>query len=53
MRPKVAFARGGRCDENVEMTLRLIESEIELRDKPDVSVKVNLVSTTYHFFDLC
>jgi uncharacterized protein (DUF362 family) len=45
-RSRVALAKGGGRAENVEATLRLIESDIHLEGKSGVFIKVNFVSTT-------
>jgi len=45
VRPKVALTRTGTRSGNIETGLQLIESEIDLRDKTNVFVKVNFVST--------
>lgn len=45
MKPKVALSKGGTRAENIEVALRLIESEFHLETKSNVLIKVNFVST--------
>lgn len=46
MKSKVALTRGGNRPQNIDTSLRLIESEIDLKDKRNLLIKVNFVSTS-------
>ena len=45
VKSQVALSKGSKRAENIEAALRLIESDIDIETKPDVFIKVNLVST--------
>ncbi|MEE8470057.1 MAG: DUF362 domain-containing protein [Dehalococcoidia bacterium] len=46
IKSKVALTKGGDRAGNIETALRLIESEVDIRAKSNVLIKVNFVSTT-------
>ncbi len=44
MGPRVALTKGGNRAENIDNALRLIEDDIDLKEKSDLYLKVNFVS---------
>ncbi len=45
MKSKVALNKGSKRAENIGAALRLLENEINIESKPNIFIKVNLVST--------
>jgi uncharacterized protein (DUF362 family) len=44
-KPKVAITKGYSRQKNIEVALQLIESEIDIKSKSNIFIKVNLIST--------
>ena len=45
MKPKVVLIKGNNRSQNIDRSLRLIEDEIDLKDKKNLLIKVNFVAT--------
>lgn len=45
MKPKVALTQSSDRSQNINMALQLIEDDVDFKDKTDLFIKVNLVST--------